>query len=221
MISFAADSLYAVVIRVRAGRSRGSLLAAAVASLLASSCVPVSESYFAPSAPFGETESYHAHCGGAPEIIVFTPENHDHIVVRFGVKYPDSRKPDQVAVSMAIEKRVPWEFLLFPSIEAQKQRSDRDRAIMEQPVVIDAAAGAVHVSWENGGNAMLPIEFLDGNSRVVLGASPKRFCTIISNFSGDWMLLEPPTLTFDGVPLDLPPIRFTWSEGIFISPINC
>jgi len=203
--------------------SHGLLVAVAVtaaASLLASGCAPVSESYFEPSAPGGETEPYVAHCGGAPEIIVFTPENSDWVKVRFGAKTLDSSQPNRLRVAITIEKRIAREFLLFPSVEAQRQRRARYNAKAEQAIVVTAAISFMRASWA-GGHANLAIEFLDVDNRVILKGNREDFKAELTNFSGDWLLLEPPAMTFDGIPLDLPPIRFTRTEGIFAAPINC
>lgn len=194
--------------------------AAAITGLLASGCVPVSESYFQPSAPGGKAEPYRGACGGAPDHITFQPENFDWVAVRFSTIPPNKSVSRPLIVEMTIRKNVPYEFLLFPSVEAQRERAARSKAKREQAIAITASSNTVRASWAEGGFALLPIAFFDEKNQAVLkGGLNSRI--EMPEFSGDWLLLEPPALSFDGVWLELPAIRFSRTEGTFMAPINC
>ena len=189
-------------------------------SLLTAGCVPVSETYLEPSAPGGRLGPYRAACGGAPDYITFSPSNFDWIDVRFSAILPSKSISRQLVIKMYINKNIPHEFLLFPSAKAQRERAAQYNAMRDQPIAITAASGTARISWANGGNAALPLTFLDGDNDAILNGWIT-WTENVPDFTGDWFLLESPALSFDGVWLELPPIRFERSEGIFAAPINC
>lgn len=195
-------------------------MAAAALGLLAAGCVPVSETFFEPYAPGGKAEPILAACGGAPDHITFQPENFDWVAVRFSTVPPSKSISRPLVIEMSIEKNVPFEFLFFPSVEAQRERAARSRATREQAIAITATSGALRVTWAEGGTALVPLTFLDENGHAVL-KSVLRERTTVPEFSGDWLVLDPPALSFDGVWLELPPIRLSRKTGIFSAPINC
>jgi hypothetical protein len=193
--------------------------------LAATGCIPERLAYLEPSAAVGRVEPDKPRCGGPSDTITFSPANlvtPDLIEVRLGTLPPSRTTSRQLFVLLWIRKNVHTEFSLLPSsVETQKQRAARYMALKTLPVEIEFADDTVPLAWADGGRTVWHLSLPDRARRWTMTDAPLFQKLPVPGFSGDWLDVQLPTISFDGKPLAFPPVRFEAGSALFFMPINC
>jgi hypothetical protein len=184
-------------------------------------CVPLQYTYFQPQTSSGRVEPRRALCGGPNDHITFTAPGLEWVEVRLNAWVPDQILPRQLDLNLTIERRIPFDFLFMPSVQAQKERSDRYSALTYQPIVIEARSDALVVTSANGDRSELQLGLPENAHRWVFSGPYLRLHYSIPNFSGDSFVVDLPAMSFDGALLVFPRIDFRLMSSFDLTPINC
>jgi hypothetical protein len=194
---------------------------AILSGLFLTTCVPLQYTYFQPRASSGTVEPRRASCGGPSDHITFAAPGLEWIEVRLSAQVPDQVSPRQLDLELTIVRRIPFDLLFMPSVQAQKERSDRYSALMYQPIVIEAKSDTLVVTSTNGDRSELQLGLPENVSRWVFSGPYLRLHYSIPSFSGDSFAVDLPAMSFNGALLVFPRIDFRLMSTFDLTPINC
>jgi hypothetical protein len=131
--------------------------------------------------------------------------------------YPRTRTPNRAGVVVQVFKSRPGLRPIFESAESVAQWKEfEDRRIRIEPLSPNIA-----VRVDEGEEQQ--VAFFDPYDRLPLEIHIIGWSRHFEVAATDGANLEVtlPALMFDGHRLDIPPVKFTQAETVFLSPINC
>lgn len=183
----------------------------------ASSCIPATSAQFEASAKGGDIGA--SSCAGGEDAVSFAPSDLEHAGVSVIGVAPRAGGPARIIIK--IGKTGPGGLDKMLSSSATYDAWEK---WFLSPMTVEVASRNIDVVWANGGHETVQIAFPGGGTSVVTNDRYNHFFSqriVIPNFSGDWLEVRLPAMTFDGHRLAPAPIRFELVTRTRVSPINC
>ena len=195
-------------------------LAASLLLVMLLACVPAETTYFKASAPGGELGQLRRECSTRENFISFSHPERSTVRVSLGAVGADERHPNApLSLLLLVAKNGDdTGGLGFASSSLEERRRRLDR--YKEPVEVTATSDTAVVVWEKGGRQVVKLKWLPDNRFIVSDHFFQQAITI-DGFSGDWLEVRLPAISFEGVVLELPPVRFTQVHEVVFSAINC